>query len=84
VNQLKYPAVEAYLKQCSIVESWCVDDIVKPLKAIEDVLHKVELTLAKEKTGFWQSGDKNRGLNEANKQMKRLADQMDRLLGISL
>ena len=65
-----------------MVCAWTVDDVARSLKNIEQALQKLAIENAKENNS-WSSSSRTQQVNEIQKLMKRLTEQMNRLLGIS-
>lgn len=82
MKTLKYPVVEAVLRESCAIQAWCVDDLVRSLKDIESSLRKIEMTTVKE--GDWiRRAEQKRQVTDLHVQFKKLTEQLNRLLGVS-
>lgn len=79
-----YPTVEAFLKEGTVVQSWAVDDLVKMLKKIEDGLRKIEMAAGQKNSAWYTKAQQERDAKELRALFKKLTDQLDRLLGVSI
>jgi hypothetical protein len=78
-----YPTIDSVLVRSAIVEAWTVADVTRSLKNIEDAVRKVEVGMAKETSDFLSSSQQKRQLADIQKLMKKLSEQLNRILGAS-
>lgn len=83
MEKFKYPMIESFLAGPTPVYSWTVDDVVRSLKKIEDGLRKLEVNSAKD-TSWQNQSERTRQTKELQTQFKKLTEQLNRLLGVSI